>query len=128
MIPLLIPYIARIGVPQRLQRAAAWVVALIIAAAIAALCVWAFWRWVGHREQQAVQADRVDVTMEAANRVIAATEAADVNQAARDERAQDNAKELQREVDTKGTDDVAGPAVSGVLDRVRQQQAAGRRN
>ena len=127
MIPFLIPYIARIGVPQRLQRAAAWAVALIIAAAIAALCVWAFWRWVGHREQKAVQADRVDVTMEAANRVIAATEAADVNQAARDERAQENSKELQREVDTKGTDDVAGPAVSGVLDRVRQQQAAGRR-
>lgn len=128
MIPFLIPYIARIGVPQRLQRAAAWLVALIIAAAIAALCVWAFWRWVGHREHRAVQADRVDVTMEAANRVIAATEAADVNQAARDDRAQDNAKELQREVDTKGTDDVAGPAVSGVLDRVRQQQTAGRRN
>ncbi|WP_426261583.1 hypothetical protein [Sphingomonas sp. DC1100-1] len=128
MIPFLLPYIARIGVPQRLQRAAAWLIALIIAAAIAALCVWAFWRWVGHREQRAVQADRVDVTMEAANRVIAATEAADVNQVARDERAQDNAKELQREVDTKGSDDVAGPAVSGVLDRVRQQQAAGRRN
>lgn len=128
MIPFLLPYIARIGVPQRLQRFAAWGAALIIAAVIAALCVWAFWRWVGHREQRAVQADRVDVTMEAANRVIAATEAADVNQAARDERAQDNSKELQREVDTKGTDDVAGPAVSGVLDRVRQQQAAGRRN
>lgn len=128
MISLLIPYIARIGVPQRLQRAVAWVAALIIMAAIVALCVWAFWRWVGHREQRAVQADRVDVTMEAANRVIAASEAADVNQAARDERAQDNAKELQSEVDTKGTDDVAGPAVSGVLDRVRQQQAAGHRN
>lgn len=36
MIPFLTPYIARIGVPQRLQRAAAWMVALIIAAAIAA--------------------------------------------------------------------------------------------
>lgn len=100
MIPFLIPYIARIGVPQRLQRTAAWVAAFIIAAAIAALCVWAFWRWVGHREEVAVQADRVDVTMEAANRVIAADRAAAANQADRDEafaNSQDDAKEAINE-------------------------------
>ena len=126
MIAFLIPYIARIGVPQRLQRAAAWVAALIIAAAIAALCVWAFWRWVGHREQRAVQADRVDVTMEAANRVIAATEAADVNQAARNEVDVTNDKELTHEA-SKGDATAVGPGTAAVLARMREQQAAGRR-
>lgn len=99
---------------------------LIIAAAIAGLCVWAFLRWVGHREQRAVQADRVDVTMEAANRVIAATEAADVNQAARDDVNQNNAKEIDREA-AKGDDSAVGVGTLSVLERMRQQQAAGRR-
>ena len=126
MISFLIPYIARIGVPQRLQRAAAWLVAIIIMLVIASLCVWAFWRWVGHREQRAVQADRVDVTMEAANRVIAATEAADVNQAARDEVDATNDKELSHEA-TKGDGSAVGVGTRSVLERMREQQAAGRR-
>lgn len=126
MIAALLPLIARVGVPERFQRALAWMVAIIIAAAIVALLIWAFWRWVGHREDAAVKADRVDVTIEAAQRVINATETADQNQMARDEAAATADKELSHEA-AKGDDSAVGVGTRSVLERMRQQQAQGRR-
>lgn len=122
MIALLIPLVANLGIPARLQRAAAAVLAALITIVIAALIAWAFWHWVGRREDRAVQLDRADMTAEAANRVIEADRAADANQMARDEQAVQADKELSHEAVRND-----GAAVRGVLERMREQQAAGRR-
>lgn len=122
MISAILPIVARIGVPSRWQKAAAWALAVLLAAVIAAAVVWAFWHWVGKREDQAVQLDRADMTAEAANRVIEADRAADANQMARDEQAAQADKELSHEAVRND-----GAAVRSVLERMREQQAAGRR-
>lgn len=122
MIAAIIPIVASLGVPSRWQKAAAWVLSALVAALIVALIVWAFWQWVGTREEQAVQLDRADMTAEAANRVIEADRAADAKQMARDEQAAVNDKELSHEAVRND-----GAAVRGVLERMREQQAAGRR-
>ena len=119
--------LARSGVPARFTKTLAW---FLFALIVLALC-WAvlanFRAWVADGKEQAVAIDRSDVTIEAANLVINATSAATANQMARDDAFADDQEELQREVDSKGTDDRAGPATVGVLQRVREQQAAGRR-
>ena len=122
MIAAILPIVASMGVPSRWQKAAAWALAVLFAAIIAGLLVWAFWHWVGKREGQAVQLDRGDMTAEAANHVIEADRAADANQMARDEQAAQNDKELSHEAVRND-----GAAVRGVLERMREQQAAGRR-
>lgn len=119
--------LARSGIPTRFTKALAW---LLFALVVLALC-WAvlahFRAWIADGKEQAVAVDRSDVTIEAANLVINATSAATANQMARDDAFQDAQEELQREVDTKGSDTDPGPAVSRVLQRMREQQAAGRR-
>lgn len=122
MIAAILPIVASLGVPSRWQKAVAWALAVLLAAIIAAALVWAFWHWVGKREDQAVQLDRADMTAEAANRVIEADRAADAKQMARDEQAAVNDKELSHEAVRND-----GAAVRGVLERMREQQAAGRR-
>lgn len=127
MIALLIPIVARMGVPERVQRVAAWLLVLVIFALVA-IAIGAWWRSTLRSERnEAVRLDRQDVAAEAANRVIEATAEADRNLIASQEVADRNSKELQHEVDTKGGDAAAGPAVSGVLERMRQQAARGDR-
>lgn len=127
MIALLIPIVARMGVPARVQRIAAWLLVLVIIALVA-IAIGAWWRSTLRQERdEAVRLDRQDVAAEAANRVMEATAEADRNLIAAQEVADRNSKELQHEVDTKGGDAAAGPAVTGVLERMRQQAARGDR-
>lgn len=119
--------LARSGIPARYTKALAWLLFALIVAGLCWVAVAAFRGWVADGKEQAVAVDRSDVTIEAANLVIKATSAATANQMARDDAFAEDQEELQREVDTKGTDDRAGPATLGVLQRVREQQAAGRR-
>lgn len=127
MIGLIVPLILRAGVPQRFARVAAWIVACILILALCGAAVAMFWEWIAHGKEEAVRVDQQDVTIEAANRVIAASSAATANQMERDEAFANSQEELRDEVATKGTVDPVGPATAGVLDRMRQQQAAGRR-
>lgn len=127
MIGLIVPLILRAGVPQRFARIAAWIVAGIIVLALCGAAVALFREWIAHGKEEAVRVDQQDVTIEAANLVINASSAATANQMERDDAFAEQQKELQNVVDTKGTDDRAGPATVGVLQRVRDQQAAGRR-
>lgn len=119
--------LGRSGIPARFTKALAW---LLFALVVLALC-WAvlahFRAWIADGKEQAVAVDRSDVTIEAANLVINATSAATANQMARDDAFAEDQKELQNVVDTKGTADPVGPATAGVLARMREQQAAGRR-
>lgn len=125
---LILSFLARSGIPARFTKAVAWLLFALIVVGLLWLAVAAFRGWVADGKEQAVAVDRADVTLEAANLVINATSAATSNQIARDDAFAEDQKELQNVVDTKGTADPVGPAVSGVLQRVRQQQAAGRRN
>jgi len=96
---------------------AALVVVLLIVGAVAL--------WREHNAtvaETAVTLDRADISAEVSNRVMAADQAATVNAIARDEAAADNDKELTHEASRSD-----GNAVVSVLERMRQQQAAGRR-
>lgn len=82
--------------------------------------------WVEDGKEQAVHIDRLDAVTEATNRVLAADREASANQMERDQIAADNDKELVREV-SKGDGRDVGPGTAAVLERMRRQQAAGRR-
>ncbi len=123
----LISLVTRAGVPQRFARIAAWIVAGILILALCGAALAMFREWIAHGKEEAVRVDQQDVTIEAANRVIAASSAATANQMERDDAFANSQEELRDEVATKGTADPVGPATAGVLERMRQQQAAGRR-
>lgn len=128
MIAWLIPLVARAGVPQRLARFAAWIVAALVVIALCWAAVAMFRAWIADGKEEAVGLDRSDVTIEAANRVINATSAATANQMARDDAFQNAQKELRDEAASNATADPVGPATAGVFAKLRQQQAAGRRD
>jgi hypothetical protein len=123
----LISLVTRAGVPQRFARIAAWIVAGIIVLALCGAAVALFREWIAHGKEEAVRVDQQDVTIEAANLVINASSAATANQMERDDAFANSQEELRDEVATKGTADPVGPATASVLERMRQQQAAGRR-
>jgi len=123
----LISLVTRAGIPQRFARVAAWIVAGVIVLALCGAAIALFREWIAHGKEEAVRVDQQDVTIEAANRVIAASSAATVNQMERDDAFANSQEELRDEVATKGTADPVGPATASVLERMRQQQAAGRR-
>jgi len=124
----LISLVTRAGVPQRFARIAAWIVAGVIVLALCGAAIALFREWIAHGKEEAVRVDQQDVTIEAANLVINASSAATANQMERDDAFAEDQKELQNVVDTKGTSDPVGPAVGGLMRRLREQQEAGRRN
>lgn len=124
----LIGIIARTGLAQRFQKAAAWIVAALFFALVVGLLIFGFRSWLHGREQQAVEIDRKDVTIEAANRVINATQEADANQMQRDDAFANQQTELRDEAHDKGTVAPVGPGVTSVLERMRSQQQAGHRD
>jgi len=126
----LIPLLLRAGIPSRFGKAAAWLVTglLVLVLIVGGVLVL---RSIARSHDAAVANEAAsdisrDLTIEAAARVINAGEAATVNQMARDDVAANNTKEIDREV-AKGDASAVGPGVSGVLTRMRDQQAAGRR-
>jgi len=123
----LISLVARAGVPQRFARLAAWILAGALVIVLCAAAVAMFREWISAGREEAVRIDRQDVTIEAANLVINATSAATANQMERDDAFQNEQEELRHEADTKSDASSAGPGVQSVLDRMREQQAAGRR-
>ena len=123
----LLTALARTGIPGRFTKVVAW---LLFAAIVVGLCWTAtvvFRSWVVRGKEQAVALDRSDVTIEAANLVINASRAATANQMERDDAFANDQEELRHEADTKSDASGVGPGVTSVLDRMRQQQAAGRR-
>lgn len=72
--------------------------------------------------EDAITLDRADISAEVSNKVIAADRAATANAIERDAIADINDKELSHEADRAD-----GNAVESVLERMRRQQAAGRR-
>ena len=128
MIAWLIPLVARAGVPQRLARVAAWIVAALVVIALCWAAMAAFRAWIADGKEEAVALDRSDVTIEAANLVINATSAATANQMARDDAFQNAQEELRDEAATKSDTSGVGPGTVAVLERLRKQQAAGRRD
>lgn len=126
----LIPLILRTGIPARFAKAASWIVTAILALAIITTCVLVL-RSVGRAHDEAVATEAKDalgrdLSLDAYNRVMSAGETATVNQMARDDLAADNQKELRDEA-AKGDAAAVGPGVGSVLERMRDQQAAGRR-
>jgi hypothetical protein len=119
--------LARSGIPARFTKALAWLLFALVVAGLCWLTVAAFRNWVHAGKEEAVALDRYDVTIEAANLVINATSAATANQMARDDAFQNSQEELRHEADTKSDASSVGPGVTSVLDRMREQQAAGRR-
>lgn len=124
----LIPLVARMGVPARLQRIVAWVLVLaVIALAAIALATW--WRSTVRQERaEAVQADRDAANLDALEQVKNASAIADQSLANTQAQDRQNEKELQRDIDAAAPSNGAvGPVTGSVLERLRQQQAAGRR-
>lgn len=123
---LILTLLSRAGVSQRFAKVAAWIVFALVVLALCVAVAVAFKGWVEGGKDEAIAVDRRDVTIEAANRVINATAEADANQMGRDEIDEANDKELRNAV-TESTNDTVGVGVRNVLDRMREQQAAGRR-
>lgn len=126
----LIPLLLRVGIPSRFGKVAAWAVTALGAVLLLTGCVLAL-QWVIRSHDDAVATEAVavrdkDLSLESYNIVQAAAERADVNQAARDDVATNNAKEIDREA-AKGNDTVVGIGTRSVLERMREQQATGRR-
>lgn len=128
MIGLIIPLVLRAGIPQRFARIAAWIAAAVVVSLLCWAAVAMFREWIATGKEEAVSLSEKDVTIEAANIVINATSAATANQMERDEAFANSQEELTREADTKSNTNSVGPGVQSVLDRMREQQKAGRRN
>ena len=118
--------IVRAGVPQRFQRAVAWAIVLIASLAIVAAGVaFATW-WLNKQRTEAVQGDRALSSAEA-NTIAARAEAiASANMVEQVRNDTINDEELHHEV-RKGDERAVGPGTAAVLDKLRQQQAEGRR-
>lgn len=127
MIAFLLPIVARAGIPARLQRLAAWLVVIVAVVALVFTVRAIIRNWLSDYRETAIEQHDKDVTIEAAGRVIAADREATANQVARDEVFEQDQEELRVIVREKGTDEHVGGATGAVLDRLRQQQAEGRR-
>jgi len=122
----LVSVAARVGVPERLQRVAAWVAVVVAALALVAAGVAFVTWWIGNERTEAVQGDRALSAAEA-NTIAARAEAiASANMVEQVRNDTINDEELHHEV-RKGDDRAVGPGTAAVLDRLRQQQASGRR-
>lgn len=117
---------ARLGVAERLRGPLTIVAALIAVCLCVALLARCAGGYVEDERREAVQVNIAEAAALATKQVRAAEEAATVNAIERDAKFANAQEELNVEV-RKGTDDRAGPAVSGVLERMRKQQAEGRR-
>nr|WP_314471029.1 hypothetical protein [uncultured Sphingomonas sp.] len=76
---------------------------------------------------QAVALDQAEAAAEGYNRGMIAERAATANQMARDDAFANQQEELIDAARNADTGDGVGPATASVLERMRQQQAAGRR-
>lgn len=123
----LISLVTRAGVPQRFARIAAWIVAGILILALCGAALAMFREWIAHGKEEAVRVDQQDVTIAAANLVINASSAATANQMERDEAFGLSQQELRDAAVTQSTSNAVGPGVQSVIERMRQQQATGRR-
>lgn len=126
MMTFLVALFARWGFSERIARAAALLSIVAVSLACAALLALLLKGCVREREDQAVQLDRAEWSAEVMNRVVEAERAASANEAARIERDALNNKELVDEA-AKGDGRSVGPGVVATLERMRKQQAAGRR-
>jgi hypothetical protein len=115
------------GVSRRLAPVLAWTAAAVVAIAVVLAVRSAFAGWLDDERTEAVTSHDKDVTIEAANRVIVAERAATANQTANASVFANAQEELHDEARDKGTTAPVGPGVQSVLDRMRAQQAAGRR-
>jgi hypothetical protein len=126
----LLPILIRRGVGSSIAKPLAWVANVLIVAALVGAAVLYVRNVILHHDASiastAVQDRDKDLSLEAYNRVMEATEAADTNQAARDDIEATNDKELSHEA-AKGDDGAVGVGTRSVLERMRDQQAAGRR-
>lgn len=118
MIAFLLPVLAHIGVADRFRKAAAWAVigALLVLCGVAVYA--AFDQHVEHR----VASEQVAIDAAVTNRTLEAERSASANEMTRLERDAQNDKELSYEALRND-----GTAVDSVLNRMREQQAAGRR-
>lgn len=99
MIGWILPLIARLGVPQGLQRLVGWVT--LAAGAIAVLgLLWAVhgW-WVGRRIDAAVERDRIDARAQAIEQARRADQVAGAAKADRDAAFTNEQAQLEKEVD-----------------------------
>jgi hypothetical protein len=124
---IILTLLQRTGIPARFTKALAWLLFALIVVGLYWAALAAFRGWVVDGKEEAVAIDRSDIVAEASNRVINATSAATANQMARDDAFDNSQEELQHEADTKSDASSVGPGVQSVLDRMREQQAAGRR-
>lgn len=105
MIAFLLPLVARLGVPERLQRAAAWIATALALAALAGL-LWGAWGlWLGHHDTRIVGADRATATIAAQKREIIADRAAGAAKASRDDTFATNQQDLKEKTDAAARDD-----------------------
>lgn len=128
MIAFLLPFVARAGVPARLQRLVAWMaVAGLAVLLIIAGVLW--WRSMLQQERdEAIKRDRDAANAEVLRQVQNASNVANVRLENTQAQDRQNEKELQREIDAAAPSNGAvGPVTGSVLERLRQQQSAGRR-
>lgn len=119
--------LAAVGVAERYRGPLLLVLGLVLLVLATALLARCAGMWVAGERDKAVRLDRGDAVAEAANIVLGAERTATANQIERDAafaNSQEELKDVAREADNGAG---VGPATSAVLERLRQQQAAGRR-
>lgn len=115
-----------IGIGTFIRRIPAWVWAVIALPIVAAVLVLLIIHSTNERVEEAVSADRNAVEVEVRARQLEAERNATFEKEQRDANAAVATQELRNEV-AKGVADPVGPGVRSVLERMREQQAAGRR-
>lgn len=122
---MLFAFIAKLGVPQRLIGPLLGASAVLLLA----LCVWT---WLRAHDGRVIEAHEAPIAAEVAAKTKAATDRAneaDAERRANDARADEQLMEVIRDATEKHPAEVrhdAGPAVVGVLGKLRERQAPAR--
>lgn len=115
-----------LGIGAFVRRIPAWVWAVVAVPLALALMVLLIIHSTNERVEEAVAADRNAVEVGVRARQLEAERNATFEKEQRDANAVVATQELRNEV-AKGVADPVGPGVRSVLERMREQQAAGRR-
>lgn len=124
MIALLIPLLARVGVPERARRAFAIAATVVVAAALCGL-LWTC--WLNNHDDTVIDQHESVINEKIATSTNAANDVANTRDAERrenDARADEQLREAIRDAEAKNPVEVrhaAGPATRATLDRLRQR-------
>ena len=113
----LIALVARAGIPERFQKVAAWIAAILAAIALLG-ALYGGWRlWLGHHVKQAIDAHDAASDAAIANQTLGADRAAAANMQARDDDFDNSQAQLKETTDAAAGND--GDALDALFGGMR---------